>query len=232
MFHNTTRNGGGGKTSILHPIYIGFYSHFEDPEDSPGCLMSLVGRYSTPFDHVVLLTHIYGGGKTGKCISISLGKGWCNFLNGGKGVQYGEVSMRINGYSYFRLDMTTENFKKLISLCDRISKQKTTFDIRLQLRLKTIQRPKWDQPQWICSQLIGFLLQECGSLDNDINTSRLSPTDIFLLLNEKYKGGSCESPFSADKKGSTAETVFKKHGGVRLTRDERLLLNESPDPGV
>ena len=208
---------------------------------SSGCLMRVVRQFSWPFDHVALLTKI--NQKTGECecISISLGgsgpldngyvSSFCKCLEGGKGVRFGVTTMRISGYSYFRLELSSAKYAKLLALCREISKKPTTFDMLLQFRLKTPQRPLKGQEKWICSQLIGFLLQECGVIPKNINPSRLSPTDIFLILlspdERTCPGGPCEDPFLGRAiKNETSLTVFGRQGGVRLNPDQRLLLNE------
>lgn len=206
---------------------------------STSCLMRLVSQFSWPFDHVALLTKI--NPKTGECecVNISLGgaspddgyfRSLCRCMEGGKGVRFGMTTMRISGYSYFRLELTPVKYAKLISLCREISKKPTTFDMLLQFRLKTPTRPLKGQEKWICSQLIGFLLQESGVIPKNVNPSRLSPTDIFLLLLSPERlcpGGPCEDPFIGRTiKGETSLTVFGRNGGVKLNADQRLLLNE------
>lgn len=195
--------------------------------------MRFINQFSFPFDHVVLITKIFPNIKPEEteceCINISLGRGYCAAFRPGKGVRFGRTKMRISGYSYFRLELTGNKYSSLINICRRISKEKTSFDHLLQYRLKTPMKPIIDQPKWICSQLVGFLLQEIGVIPPEVNSSRLSPTDVFLLLFSSERGcsgGPCEDPFRRGGKGETSMTVFTRHGGVRLSPDQRMLLNE------
>lgn len=169
-----------------------------------------------------------------ECLSISLGQGHCPLLGAGKGVRFGKTEMRLGGYSYFRLDLTREKYSKLINICREIASRTTSFDHLLQFRLKTPTRPTREQPKWICSQLIGFVLQEIGVIRSEINASRLTPTDLFLLLlspsERRCQGSPCEDPFRrGGGNRETSETVFNRHVGDTLSPDQRLLrllLNE------
>lgn len=189
-----------------------------------------MSQFNFPFDHVVLLTNINPKTHEVECLSISLGSGYCPLLRGGHGVRFGKTEMRLGGYSYFRLDLTKDKYLKLTNICKEIAKRPTSFDHRLQFRLKTPTRPTKDQPKWICSQLVGFVLQEVGVISPGVNTSRLSPTEVFLLLlspdERRCQGAPCEDPFRRGVRGETSETVYNRYSGARLNPDQRILMDE------
>lgn len=160
-------------------VYIAFYCYFLDFDRSVDCSLSFLSRFTGPFTHVILCLNLPTIDKEGKLCTDGI-----HITNkDDKKILYGKFKIRQHGFSYLPIPVTASQYETLISHCNYLSGRadKTTFDAMGMYGLTTCSPCNKNKNKWFCSQLIAFLLRECGILKG-IDPSKVSGNDLFLIL--------------------------------------------------
>ena len=162
-------------------IYIALYSKSKDNAKREFDFTQFASNLLTgPFTHVQL------------CLGERTGNGTVWALNLTRNLHYitfAEFDMRKEGYSYLRLPVTSEQYRKLKRLSEDMAKLKGHFCIKEFYGLNCLCREPCNKnkKQWFCSQLIVWVLQEVGILGKHVNPTSMSCTDIYLLCRQLPK---------------------------------------------
>lgn len=158
-------------------IYIAFYCYFQDPSHKFDCSLSLLSRCVGPFTHTVLCLTPPEPDADGNmfCKAIHIAN------NKENKIIYGRLKMREYGFSYLAIPVTNSQYESLKSHCNYLSERKTEFDWYGMHGFSECSPCNKNKKKWFCSQLVSFLLRECGILKG-IDPTKISGNQLFLIL--------------------------------------------------
>lgn len=189
-------------------IYVCFTSNYymeKEEKSNYKMLDFLIQSFHPPFGHCCIGFEIKG--IVLKYISHSLKKKYlhppldsvllCTSVSQKSGFIHGLFPFKKIFYSWTQLEAEEHLVEESLNIIQRMDERGTCrfnmVDMYGVPCLSDSSRPTREKDNWFCSQLTGFLLQKLGILEEQINCTKLSTTDVFLLIreHETYKSISC-----------------------------------------
>lgn len=124
-----------------------------------------------------------------------------------------------------------EDFADYLTNAERSQKRYFTLWGMLKIGMCPMPPPTINQDRWFCSQLVVFALQGMNILSDELNASRLHPTEVFILCRLGIVGAkgilrpvqtSKESSISREELTTTIDECFKQQWGRELDRERDL----------
>lgn len=140
--------------------------------------MSFLSRCVGPFTHVVLCLDLPTQNEKGELTT----RGIHIANNKEKKVTFASMKMREYGFSYLPILVKKTQYKSLESHCNYLNGRSTEFDEWGMYGLTPCSPCNKNKKKWFCSQLITFLLRECGVLSKGIDPTKISGNQLFILL--------------------------------------------------
>lgn len=224
-------------------IYVAFISKYYQKQtniNSSYKLMDfLIQTFHPPFGHCSLAFEIKG--VVSRHISSAVRNNslssdnvlLCTSVSQKSGFVHGLFRFENQGYCWSQLEadetLVEECLKMIEYMVARGLCNFSAVDMYGVYCLSDLERPTRERNNWFCSQLTGFLLQKMGLLDQQINCSRLSASDLFLLIreNQSYKSIPCPLKTTTRKlhlenKITDADNIFK----LTMNMENIPLLNK------
>jgi hypothetical protein len=184
-------------------IYVAFTSNYYPQEEKSNYKMLdfLIQTFHPPFGHCcigfelkgIVLKHVSRCLRNPPLDSVLL----CTSVSGKSGFKHGLFTFKKIGYSWTQLEAEEHLVEETLNIIQRMDERGTCGFSLVDMYgipcLSDSSRPNREKDNWFCSQLTGFLLQKLGILEEQINCTKVSTTDVFLLIreHETYKSISC-----------------------------------------
>ncbi len=199
-------------------IYLAFYVYALDSSTCFSPLNKLIDICTGPFTHVQLC---YEEQKDVKWPLVRA----LNITNESDGIKKGICKMDRPGYVFIKVPMTSQELKALMRAESKLLNHKTYLDRLSMITGSANGRLTGEETGWFCSQMINFLLVECGWLDDSPDNSP-SVTGLYLKIKRKaelFRKVDIELKYNPFKPSIRIPSCLEVYHGVESSSENSTL---------